>query len=569
MRTDIKYISITGVLLLILLTACSEESGWENIVGTNKYLQIEGEIAGTDVVTKVTGDDLGTNIRFTEGDQIGFYSFHKNKCAGGTQSSHPDSETCDKEYLKNEPLSYSISSGTSKFVFISENVQNVIMNTLGLTFAYYPYSDAKPADNYLPADDHTHYIHIFNEDYEKNGGYQIEDILTATKRQYSDVNYTFGHQFSMVLIFLGKGFTPEKNKALTVHLTEKVIGAHITRKWNGNAEQFTFTVDKVPTDNETTGLSAFKTRKIENYKLSETEKESRTVYPVILPSGMEIDYIEATDVNGNIQKIRSVKETLPELKSGWKYPMTIRMDGIVPTVYPHEIEPWGEPTKIEVDKLPGIYTSDDFEKWLALYNTYIADKKDIPEEKQDSLEKYGDYTEQKKWIFYLRDSIDCSKIESTSGTLIKRLVEGVTLDGGNHILKNLMLDLKDSEPEQGMGLIGEITDGGYLQNLRMKFVTVRSKSIDKPSGCIAARISGGQITNCTVRQAIMICKSTSGILAGEMTNGSVDNCKFHGMVQAPFYPLPKEEYKGIVGKIDAGTIIDNNLTNHVIFIEAE
>lgn len=88
-------------------------------------------------------------------------------------------------------------------------------------------------------------------------------------------------------------------------------------------------------------------------------------------------------------------------------------------------------------------------------------------------------------------------------------------------------------------------------------------------GCIAARISGGQITNCTVRQAIMICKSTSGILAGEMTNGSVDNCKFHGMVQAPFYPLPKEEYKGIVGKIDAGTIIDNNLTNHVIFIEAE
>ena len=86
---------------------------------------------------------------------------------------------------------------------------------------------------------------------------------------------------------------------------------------------------------------------------------------------MEIDYIEATDVNGNIQKIRSVKETLPELKPGWKYPMTIRMDGIVPTVYPHEIEPWGEPTKIEVDKLPGIYTPDDFEKWLALYLSLI------------------------------------------------------------------------------------------------------------------------------------------------------------------------------------------------------
>lgn len=97
MRTDIKYISITGVLLLILLTACSEESGWENIVGTNKYLQIEGEIAGTDVVTKVTGDDLGTNIRFTEGDQIGFYSFHKTN----VQEAHKVVIRTAKHVIKN------------------------------------------------------------------------------------------------------------------------------------------------------------------------------------------------------------------------------------------------------------------------------------------------------------------------------------------------------------------------------------------------------------------------------------------------------------------------------------
>lgn len=83
-------------------------------------------------------------------------------------------------------------------------------------------------------------------------------------------------------------------------------------------------------------------------------------------------------------------------------------------------------------------------------------------------------------------------------------------------------------------MIGTIEEGGYLQNLHLEYVTVKNTiPADIPVGCIAAEINGGQIIGCTVKQAVMSCKDTSkaGVLAGRMSGGTVDVCKFHGMVQ--------------------------------------
>ena len=181
------------------------------------------------------------------------------------------------------------------------------------------------------------------------------------------------------------------------------------------------------------------------------------------------------------------------------------------------------------------------------------------------MEKYGTYDAGEGWIFYIRDSIDCSRIESTTGTLITKLVDGVTIDGGRHQIKNIMLDLKGEEPIVGMGLIGEIT-GGRLWNLRLYFPTVRYQGV-KPSGCIAAVISGGQITNCTVREAAMLCRETVGVLVGEITDGAVDDCKFHGVVQAAVPAGLVPEYLGVVGKWSGGTF--GTIINSVKFIELE
>lgn len=569
MKTRITYSLTTGIFLLGLLTGCNSEYVPEaETCPDHNYLAIEGEIVGASLATRAGTDPLGSYNHFEFGDRIGFYSFHKPGCTLGSRQEHQQ-QGDDPVYLRNECLEYSNATGTPKF--ISEKIKDVAMNTLGQTFAYFPYSAETVPEGYVKQNgdgfesltQHEHYIHIFD------ANNQVVDLLTATKRLYYDVNYEFRHQFSMVLLFLGNGFDEAKNEEyLTVHLTERIIGAHLTRKWLNSAypEGLEFSVDRVPLDYSPSGFgySSFKAIKRDPYDLG--SGEPRTAYSIILPYGSEIDYIELKDKNDNIQKVKPT--ALAELEAGWIYPATIRMDdGLEPTVYPHEIIPWGDPTEIKVNSLPGIYDTDDFKAWLKLYNEHFDKLNEIDESVHESFEEYGDYDQdEKKWNFYLRDNIDCTGIESTDGTLIKKLVNGVRIYGGRYRLENLMLDLGSAEPKTGMGLFGEIA-GGELHDLRLYFPTVRYNG-DKPAGCLAAVISGGVIDNCTVREAAMMCAGTAGALAGQMTGGMVNECKFHGLVQAARPEDITLAYLGIFGAVPEvveGNII--NIINNVNFVD--
>ena len=566
MKTRITYSLVAGIFLLGLLTGCNSEYVPE--IGTypgHNYLAIEGEIVGAGLATRANTDPLGSYQSFAYDDAIGFYSFHKPGCTLGSRQEHMAIQD-PSDYLKNECLKYSNATGTPKF--ISDKIKDVAINTLGQTFAYFPYSAETVPEGYVKQNGdkfesltkHEHYIHIFD------GDKQVVDLLTATKRLYYDVNYKFGHQFSMVLLFLGNGFNDNDNEELTVHLTERIIGAHLTRKWLNSAypEGLEFSVDRVPLYSPSDlGYSSFKAINRGLYVLG--SGEPRTAYSVILPYGSEIDYIELKDKNDNIQKVKPT--ALAELEAGWIYPATIRMDdGLEPTVYPHEIIPWGEPSNITVNLLRGIYTADDFKAWLKLYNENI-DELPFNELLHESFEKYGDYDQdEQKWSFYLRDNIDCTGIESTDGTLIKKLVKGVNIYGGRYKLENLMRDSKGADPEIGMGLIGKI-EGGELHDLRLYFPTVRYNG-DKPAGCLAAVISGGVIDNCTVREAAMMCEGTAGTLAGQMTGGTVNECKFHGLVQATEPENITPAYLGIFGampKVGEKDII--NIINNVNFVK--
>lgn len=551
MKTIYRIFGAIG--LLSLLSACEGESDWENALHTDNYLQIEGEVVGNDMATKATMDPLGISYSaFGAGDDIGFFSYHSPDCEREDDQKEHD-KTDDTDYFKNERLVYSNDK------FISDRIKNIPLSRLGLTFAYFPYAaDIAQAGTvgYTKADgkplaENEHYIHIF-----KDGN--IVDLLTASKIQYADVNYKFHHKFAMLLLYLGEGFSTENNAQLTVHLTEKILGAHITRKRKGAFpyEDFEFTVDKVSKSNSKENSSFVVPLK--------NQENERAVYPLILPEGVEIDYIEVTDITNVPQKVKPTKEALPELKGEWKYPLTIQMEGLTPTVYPHKIVPWGEPIEIEVNQTVGIYTKEKFQEWLNLYNQYSGD---LPTDASNSgFEEFGEYNdseEPKGWRFYLRDNIDCSKITATNGVLINTLKDGVMLDGCGNILSNLKLEASEGGKA---GLIGKI-EGGNLRNLRLEFVTVTNAHSGSPAGCIAAEISGGQILNCTVKNAFMSCKKggPSGVLAGKMTGGIVDNCKFHGTVLAPS-STRDQTYKGIVGEITGGASL-LHITNRVIFDE--
>ena len=147
------------------------------------------------------------------------------------------------------------------------------------------------------------------------------DLLTAQKMQYDNINYQFRHRFAMVLLFLGEGFSPdtEGNEKLTVHLTYHVLGAHILRKEIDPFpyEDFPLTVDTVPLDRASQydfGRSSFTAPRVDDYTLL-VGQEPRTVYPVILPAGAKIDYIEVKDKTGKPQRFRRAREAISNRQS--------------------------------------------------------------------------------------------------------------------------------------------------------------------------------------------------------------------------------------------------------------
>ena len=579
MRRCSQYILMKCVSLLILFTACNRDEVRTDDPLMMDYLQIAGKIAGTTATRAATDNKLTLSYTaFQDGDAIGFFSYHDKNCPKPDRWSHRDGND-DVNYLKNVPLTYS--NGLKRFT--AEDITNVSLAKFGITFAYFPYADqGKQPEGYVKADGQPlempakdphpsgrgrgeHYIHIFTGTQDDPC---VLDLLTAQKSHYSNVNYEFRHRFAMILLYLGEGFEPQENAKLKVQLTEHILGAHITRTEIAPSpfEDFPLTIDRVSVSvaNEKGyefGHSFFIAPRIEGYTLLEGQGP-RTVYPVILPEEVEIDYIEVVDKTGTLQQVRFTKDAFPNgMEGGHIHPLTIRMEGIIPTISPHEIIDWHETPVVDFDKLPGIYTAENFTDWLDVYNRNVGDWGSMNTADRQTLERFGVYNDGKDpgeigWTFYLHDHIDCSGITTSGGALIKALPEGVTIDGRGYFLKNLMWDFEKTPPSGGtVGLIGEIS-GGNLKDLHLDFVTVRNMTTDVPAGCIAGRITGGQIVGCTVRQAVMGCRDgIAGVLAGEMSGGKVDHCKFHGMVQATEMQDETGLYgkaEGVIGKISAG-----------------
>lgn len=66
------------------------------------------------------------------------------------------------------------------------------------------------------------------------------------------------------------------------------------------------TVDTVPLDKASEygfGRSSFTAPRVDGYTLL-VGQEPRTVYPVILPAGAKIDYIEVKDKTGKLQRVK-------------------------------------------------------------------------------------------------------------------------------------------------------------------------------------------------------------------------------------------------------------------------
>ena len=139
-----------------------------------------------------------------------------------------------------------------------------------------------------------------------------------------------------------------------------------------------------------------------------------------------------------------------------------------------------------------------------------------------------------------------------------------TLSGANHTLSNIFL--KGS----GMsGFIGTLSEGGCLQDMRLSALSIADDAASGGlCGGIAARMTGGTVTNCRVTGISLRCASGvyAGAFAGEMTGGTVEYSSFRGSIMGGTSSAtgqyarilgknPSDDFQVKVEEVDATNVI--------------
>lgn len=122
-------------------------------------------------------------------------------------------------------------------------------------------------------------------------------------------------------------------------------------------------------------------------------------------------------------------------------------------------------------------------------------------------------------------------------------------DGNGKTIKNLYMNRTSSKLEF-IGFFGFIGSGGVVKNLRFENVDISNILQENKygiyAGTVAGYFMGSEITNCAVTGKIRSSVCTGG-LAGSNCGGTISNCYFRGVVEAP-------NAGGIAGLVQVGKI---------------
>ena len=516
--------SILACLAFCLGTACTEEAGVETAINGKGYLEVYATIGDASTVQSRADNNTQNTDKFGVGmdNYFSYLSGSKtfvNGCQIGLFSANGTDGNYDESRLVNVPLTYTLPNGETYGSFVNEDIEISSMTNLGHTFAYYPYSainNTHPQTGTSLTYDIDLYVHNdgTNNPYNTGNKNKVIDLLKASNNGTISgwrINYTFSHACSMLTIERGIGFN-EKNwtdgdNEVLVKLKNGLQG-YITRT-TGN---FTFDVEE--DDSAPVIFPA------NYYTYTNNKNEVIKIHSVILPPKAKVEYIKIKDDFGTWQYVRPEGNILQSLEAGNRYPVTVKLDGPSPTIYPHEITPWYD-EMISIDnKNAGIYDLDDLKGWIDAYNN------------NGDLSKYGYGTtvgDATQWIFDLYADIDCSELTEEYQYFIQTFKD--RLEGHGHTLSNIKLTKSNnSSTSENIGFIGDLADGGSINNLKIDGISISGGTEDNDCiGTIAGTITNGSITECKITGIEIYSENgTVGSLAGKAIAGEVDKCLLEG-----------------------------------------
>lgn len=557
MKTLKKY-SILSILSLCICAACTEDIGMEQISQSKGLLKVFAYIGETSTAqTRAEGEGEDTTPSENTGnkDTYGvamdeYYSYKATNNGGGFVEgckigmySRKSTDGIDGENrLVNEPLKFvkESTSGSYRIAgFQSENIEIESMTNLGETFVYYPYSKNNPKESTTTGTELKYKIDLYvsdnnnpyNDNKNKN---KVIDLLIATNSGSLNTSlgvilYNFKHACSMLMIERGEGFENSTNDNVIVKIKNK-LQAYVY------SASGSFSLELKPTDESLTIPSEFPT----NVYTSEGKK----IYSVILPPEAEVEYIQMEDNFGTMQYIRPENGMI--LESGWKYPVTVKMNGFTPTIYPHEIMAW-EDEVITIEKPAGIYDKTDLENWIELYNGNSIDIEGV------TLDDFGTKNEG-KWTFHLYADID---LKDYTDPFITTFSD--KLEAHGHTISNIALQ---KTVDGNVGFVGNL-NGGSINNLKIDGISFNSTEKNINVGTVAGTVTSGSVTNCKITGIDIESEyGNVGALAGSFTPGTIETCLLEGELRLGINAKNDNKLFGVI----KGTYTPNQINTSGVFV---
>ena len=522
-----KYLyNFLPLFLAILASSClnEEPSASRNSNGENSLLATIDNNFLKATRASIDPQDDWSVVSFSNNDKIGLYAKTGNM---------------DGDGFINAPMMFSRSvSGTFQFDNPDLNMDRSKFGAYTTMF-YYPYSPDMEQEGMLLRS-------------QKNGVDRCIDVLMMGNLNPNDLSSklqlsgNFHHLFSELIIVRGEGFENANKKDITVVLN----GGYTRLKFidnpatNGTEVRNMWKIPNLYFD-ENDGLTQEESRRWMAWKGDDFKPyegvEPKEAYYVMLPNIYEyritggqntlishpaVDYIEIYDNNDELQKISSftLNGETKQILNGKRYPLEIKMEGLVPTIYPYIISPWDDTQDKTDERTIGIRSESEFEDWMLNYNQYTSETNG--NNYDDKLLLYGDKhvnetTGEVTWYFYILNDLDFSQYKNKN-IRISKLTD--VIDGMGNQISNI--NLEDS-------FIGEISGNGCLSNLSIRGLSVNNSTKTNSAqgiGAVTDILSeNGSIINCSV-DATLKASCKVGLMAGEVTGGDVDGCTFSGLL---------------------------------------
>lgn len=488
MKKHLFNILIISALFNVVagLSSCEEQNEIPDV--DSRRFKIRAELSSSAFSRAVLREDDGFSVAaFSNGEQSGFFS------DGGDRNN-------SNEAFENAPMTY------QGGYFVGDENMAVDINRLGHTLLYYPYSDSE-----------------FGRQPIRNDNGEVKDLLISLTVGSPDSDNAlvarFDHMFSMFVIEGGYGFKNFWQDDVSITLEKPVETVEFHRTSDGVGYYVLFNGAHMDGGTEPSPEYA----EVIGHFDSERNK-----YYIIIPND-GVTKVKSINVKDDGGRVHHIKWNKGNLEFGMRYPLTLELDELVPTIYLHDIVKWDAPIDLEANKAKGIDNAGDFKDWILEYNKEMPDESKLLEygDRMQVTDELGNPTGEKYWHFYLTGNIDLGDdvIDSNVEHLIGNLTD--IFDGCGYTISGLSIKGKSNA-----ALIKTISGSrGCVMNLVLDNLIVEAAS-SEPVGALVTELQGGTIKDCTVTNLTMHARSAVGVLAGKITgeNVSIVNCSFSGVI---------------------------------------